>query len=261
MDNPITGRDEPGGLDHLPLPYYASTERAIPPLDEVRARVPGWGVDLDYDERTSVPMEDFDPGATGAHWTFPERQPERWPRERSPEHAMVTPVFGTACPPRGISGAIRRYAYTLGEGKSSHWLLLMAADRVDVLESSIESALKGHPDNPLSETGVIAEFKRHGIRSRFGKHRADVKHQPLDALIVAAPWLLAGYAAFAAGRALARSFGDADADVPRSNRMRPRTAPSPRETNPRETPYREVRYDEPPYGDPRTRGPQGRDRF
>lgn len=174
MDNPIAGYDEPRGQDHLPLPYYASTERATAPLDEVRRRIPGWGVDLDYDERSAVPMEDYDPGATGAHWTFPERQPERWPRERSPEHGILPPVFGTACPPRGISGAIRKYAYTLGEGKSSHWLLLMAADRVDVLESSLESALKGRPDNPLTETGVIAELKRHGLRSRIGKHRADV---------------------------------------------------------------------------------------
>lgn len=196
--------------EDVPLPYRAATTRATPPMEEVRRTIPGWGVDLDYEERTSVPMEDFDPGATGAHWHFPERQPEHWPRERSPEHLMLTPVFGTVCPPKGLSGMIRRYAYTLGEGKSSHWLLLLAADRVDVLESAVESALKGEPDNPLSETGVIAEFKRHGIRSRLGKHRVDVKHQPLDALIVAAPWLIAGYAAYRAGRALAGMGRDDD---------------------------------------------------
>ena len=200
MENPIEGHNKPEGQDHLPLPYWASTTRATPPLDEVRQRIPGWGVDLNYDERTSVPMEDFDPGATGAHWHFPERQPEHWPRERSPEHGMLTPVFGTVCPPRGLSGIIRKYAYTLGEGKSSHWLLLMAADRVDVLESMVESTLRGKPDNPITETGVIAEFTRGGIRSRVGQNRADTKHQPLDALIVAAPWLIAGYVGFAAAR-------------------------------------------------------------
>lgn len=204
--------------EEVPLPYRAATTRATPPLDEVRRAIPHWGVDLDYDERTAVPMEDFDPGATGAHWHFPERQPERWPRERSPEHMMLTPVFGTACPPRGISGAIRRYAYTLGEGKASHWLLLMAADRVDVLESTLESALGGEPDNPLTETGVVAELTRHGIRSRVGQGRVDVKHQPLDALIVAAPWLLAGYAAYRAGSALARTLSGDDDDAPRARR-------------------------------------------
>lgn len=206
MENPDAGPYAPTGQDHLPLPYYAATTRATPPMEEVRRRIPGWGVDLGYDDRPAVPMEDFDPGATGAHWRFPERQPERWPRERSPEHGMLTPVFGTACPPRGVSGAIRKYAYTLGEGKSSHWLLLMAADRVDVLEGAVESALRGRPDNPVTETGVVAELTRHGLRSRLGKKRADVKHQALDPLIVAAPWLVAGYGAFVLGRGVARAL-------------------------------------------------------
>jgi hypothetical protein len=64
---------------------------------------------------------------------------------------------------------IRKYAYTLGEGKASHWLLLMAADRVDVVESMVESTLRGKPDNPITETGVVAEFTRGGISSRVGQ--------------------------------------------------------------------------------------------
>jgi hypothetical protein len=195
-------QNTPAVREDLPLPYRAATTRATPPLDEVRRRIPGWGVDLDYDERSAVPQEDFDPGATGAHWDFPERQPELWPRERSPEHAMLTPVFGTVSPPRGISGAIRKYAYTLGEGKSSHWLLLMAADRVDVVESMVESALQGKPDNPLTESGVKAEFTRHGVASRMGQGRVDLKHQWMDPLIVAAPWLLAGWVGYSAGKSL-----------------------------------------------------------
>lgn len=186
------------------MPYTAEKPANTPPLDEVRSRIPGWGVDLNYRDRPAVPQERFDPSMTGAHWHFPERQPERRPRERSPEHKFLTPVFGTACPPRGLSGIFRKYAYTLGEGKSSHWLLLLAADRVDVLESAVESALRGKPDNPITESGVVAEFTRGGIRSRVGQGRADVKHQPLDALIVAAPWLIAGYVGFSAAQALTR---------------------------------------------------------
>ena len=49
----------------------------------LRARIPGWGVDLDPNDRPSVPKLKFDPDATGAHWDLPERQPEKWPRERS----------------------------------------------------------------------------------------------------------------------------------------------------------------------------------
>ncbi len=33
------------------------------------------------------------------------------PRERSIEHGMLPPVFGTAQPLHGVSGAIRRHAY------------------------------------------------------------------------------------------------------------------------------------------------------
>jgi len=188
------------------MPYTADWPRARPPLEEVKARIPGWGVDLDYRDRPAVPQERFDPAVTGAHWDFPERQEEHRPRERSPEHKFLTPVFGTACPPRGLSGLMRKYAYTLGEGKASHWLILLAADRVDVLESTVEAALRGRPDNPLTETGVVAEFKRHGIRSRLEGHRVDNKHQWMDALIVAAPWVVAGYGAYALGRRVARSL-------------------------------------------------------
>jgi hypothetical protein len=82
-------------------------------------------------------------------------------------------------------------------------MLLMAADRVDVVESALEGAFKGEPDNPLSETGLIAEFKHHGIRSRAFRKRGDLNHQWMDPLIVAAPWVLAGFLAYRAGKALA----------------------------------------------------------
>ena len=51
--------------------------------DALRERIPGWGVDLDPKDRPSVPKLQSDPDGNGAHWDFPERQPETWPRERS----------------------------------------------------------------------------------------------------------------------------------------------------------------------------------
>ena len=157
-----------------------------PPLPEtteqLRARIPGWGADLDPADRPSVPRERFDL-ATGAHWDFPERQPEKWPRERSIEHKFLPPVFGTSCPPRGLSGAIRRYAYAkYSEGRAAHWLLLLAADRVDALE---------HSPRRLP-TGLRSEFGN----SR-GKNRVDTVHQPLDPFIVAAPWIIGAGIAYA----------------------------------------------------------------
>jgi hypothetical protein len=158
--------------------------------DQLRARIPGWGVDLDPKIRPAVPRLQRLEGLTGAHWEFPERQPEKWPRERSIEHKSLTPVFGTACPPHGLSGVIRKHAYKkYSEGRAAHWLLLMAADRVDSVESSLQSFLSGHPDNPITETGVLAEFSHHGLQSRIGTKRTDVKHQILDPIIITGPWL------------------------------------------------------------------------
>ena len=65
----------------------------------------------------------------------------------------------------------------------------MAGDRVDTLDSGLRSLLTLHPDNPITETGVLAEVKRHGLRSRPGRNRADVKHHWMDPLIVGAPWV------------------------------------------------------------------------
>ncbi|MDT4894530.1 MAG: hypothetical protein QOE97_3565 [Pseudonocardiales bacterium] len=172
--------------------------------EQLRARIPGWGADLDPHDRPSVPKLQHMADRTGAHWEFPDRQPEKWPRERSIEHESLTPVFGTACPPHGLSGAIRKFSYkNYSEGRAAHWLLLVAADRVDSVGSSFRSFLTPHPDNPITETGVLAEFSHHGLSSRLGHKRTDVKHQLLDPLIVGGPWLLRGGLAFYLIRALA----------------------------------------------------------
>ena len=179
------------------MAYTADKPVLAESSDELRARIPGWGVDLDPKDRPSVPRERFDPDLSGAHWDFPERQPEKWRRERSIEHEFLTPVFGTSCPPKGVSGVMRKYAYSAySEGRAAHWLLLVAADRVDSLESHLRSFLTLRPDNPITETGVLSELSHHGIASRVGKKRADLVHQPLDAIIVGGPWVVAGRVAY-----------------------------------------------------------------
>jgi hypothetical protein len=171
--------------------------------EQLRARIPGWGADLDPKDRPSVPKLQLQEDRSGAHWDFPERQPEKWPRERSIEHKFLTPVFGTSCPPKGLSGALRRLSYRrYSEGRAAHWLLLLAADRVDAWESHLRSFATSRPDNPITQTGVLSEFSRHGLSSRVGKKRADVKHHLADPVIVAGPWLLAGGIAFSAIRRL-----------------------------------------------------------
>jgi hypothetical protein len=190
------------------MAYTAGRPQQGPSSDELRARIPGWGADLDPKDRPAVPRERFDPGASGAHWDFPERQEEKWPRERAIEHKFLTPVFGTSCPPKGLSGAMRKYAYRkYSEARAAHWLVLIAADRVDAWESHLRSFATLHPDNPVTETGVLSEFSRHGISSRLGKKRADLSHQWIDPLIIAGPWALAAGAAVAVARTLAKRRG------------------------------------------------------
>jgi hypothetical protein len=195
------------------MPYGPDKPPLAETSEQLRARIPGWGVDLDPKDRPSVPRLQFQEDLSGAHWEVPERQPERWPRERSVEHQMLTPVFGTSSPPRGVSGVMRRYAYRRhSEAKAAHWLILLAADRVDAWESHLQSFLTLRPDNPITETGVLSEFSHHGLASRLGKRRADLVHQPLDLIVVAGPWILAGAAAYAGVRKLIRPRARAPRD-------------------------------------------------
>lgn len=190
--------------DDPELYTYTQTKPPLPrPLEEVRATIPGWGADLDPHDRPAFPREQPQPDHSGAHWAFPERQPETYPRERSIEHAFLTPVFGTSCPPRGLSGKVRRYAYArYSEGRAAHWLLLIAADRIDTKEAALRSFVSRRPDNPITQTGTTAEFSRNGLRSRVGRNRTDLVHQALDPVIVAGPWVLGGWLAYRAVKRL-----------------------------------------------------------
>jgi hypothetical protein len=181
------------------VPAYTQDHPPVPNSDDLRARIPGWGADLDKADRPSVPKLQF--LETGAHWDFPERQPEKWPRERSIEHRFLTPVFGTAQPPSGLSGVVRKFAYKFSEGRAAHWLILLYADRVDAAEHHLRSLASLHPDNPITQTGVKAEFTHDGIRSRFRAKRIDRKHFWIDPILIGGPWFLS---AFVIGRLLRR---------------------------------------------------------
>jgi hypothetical protein len=191
----------------LPIAYVPGRDRQRETADQLRARIPGWGVDLDPANRPSTPKLQFREDLTGARWEFPERQPETWPRERSIEHAFLTPVFGTAQPPKGLSGAIRKFSYaTYSEARIGHWLLLLLADRVDAWESHLASLATLRPDNPITETGVKAEFTHGGLSSRLGRRRTDLVHQPLDPVVVAGPWVVAVAGAVLGVRKLVRAL-------------------------------------------------------
>lgn len=188
--------------DDLPTPYVADRARARETAEQLRARIPGWGADLDPADRPSYPRLRYDPDTTGAHWRFPERQPGADDRERSVEHAFVTPVFGTAQPLHGVSGAVRRTAYRrFSEGRLAHWLLLIVGDRIDATGAHLRSLATGRPDLPA--TGVRGELTADGSARRG---RSDRRHQWLDPVVAAGPWVAAAGATALGVRRVARAL-------------------------------------------------------
>lgn len=108
----------------------------------LRNEVQGWGADLDPQDRPAYPKERTPPRLDGVHWDQPDQQVPTVEIFVSPERPGLTPVFGTSAPPRGLSGVIRRWAYARSENDVRHWLMLMFADRVDVVEGLMADARK-----------------------------------------------------------------------------------------------------------------------
>jgi hypothetical protein len=113
-------------------------EQDMTTAEQVHADIPGWGVDGDPRMRPGVPMMLKPEPRGGAHWEQPERQPPPdFPVFTRAELDELTPAFGTAAPPKGLSGVLRRVAYAIPENRVRHVMLLLMADRVDVLESRL----------------------------------------------------------------------------------------------------------------------------
>ena len=110
----------------------------MPRKQQTKARA----VDASRRNRPGVPME---------------RPPEPLAGSRTPiepQHADVKvfkhesradlpPVYGTAQPPAGLSGLLRKWAYGYPDNLTRHWMMLMLADRVDVLEHNVRRSLRG----------------------------------------------------------------------------------------------------------------------
>lgn len=120
-------------------------------------KVNGWGADLDPRDRPAVPKEKPSNVDT-PRGILPARQVAKIKIHKSPEQPDLTPVFGTSCPPRGLSGKIRDFAYQYSEGKMRHWFALMLADRVDVVEGLMADIARGKIPNFYKEAGLSTEF-------------------------------------------------------------------------------------------------------
>jgi hypothetical protein len=125
-----------------------------------KSQVKGWGIDADADNNPTYPIKNYT-GADHERLNY-ERATQQTPIVevlRSNERPELTRVFGTSTPPSGLSGRLRRYAFKFSEGSSAHWLTLILADRVNVLEGIIDDLRHGIVPNIFSERGWKAEWK------------------------------------------------------------------------------------------------------
>jgi hypothetical protein len=122
--------------------------------------IPGWGVDADPTNNPTYPMRHVEDQETrGLHWARPEQQSPEVEILRSIEHNRLPAVVGTSAPPAGLSGAIRRYAFRRSESDWWHWLLLMGADRINVIEGVAQDLARGRVPNIPGEMGAGAEWQ------------------------------------------------------------------------------------------------------
>jgi hypothetical protein len=125
------------------------------------SHIKGWGIDADPKNDPTYPMKPHrtDAEQTGYSWERPTLQPETVEVLQSNERPNLTAVFGTSTPPSGLSGMIRRYAFKYSEGHWGHWIPLLLADRVNVVEGVIDDLRHGHVPNIFAEKGWKAEWK------------------------------------------------------------------------------------------------------
>lgn len=122
--------------------------------------IPGWGVDTDPKNNPTYPMRHIEDQKTrGLTWQRPPLQQPQVEVLRSIEHNRLPAVVGTSTPPSGLSGAIRRYAFRRSESDWWHWLLLMGADRINVVEGVIEDLVAGKVPNVPAEMGAKSEWQ------------------------------------------------------------------------------------------------------
>ena len=124
------------------------------------AHIKGWGVDADPKNDPTYPMKKRNNGEhAGYSWERPAQQPINVEVLHSIERPNVTAVFGTSKPPRGLSGMIRRFAFKYSESSYGHWLPLILADRVNVLEGNLADLAHGRIPNIFAERGWKAEWQ------------------------------------------------------------------------------------------------------
>ena len=133
------------------------------------SQIKGWGVDANPKNDPTYPMKKRNNGEhAGYSWERPSQQPKSVEVLHSNERPNLTAAFGTSTPPSGLSGMIRRFAFKYSENSYGHWLPLMLADRVNMVEGLLDDISYGKVPNIFGEMGWKAEWKhnRKGLVTR-----------------------------------------------------------------------------------------------
>lgn len=150
----------------------------MPPTHRDHSHIQAWGVDLERSNRPAVPMERTPPRLEGVHWDEPEQQPQHVEVLVSRERQGMPPVFGTSVPPNGPSAGLRRKAFEYTENNIKHWLLLIAADRVDVMEGRAEDFKQLPRHHPVAAAALIGGVALLGMWMQ--RRRDSARHREMQ---------------------------------------------------------------------------------
>jgi hypothetical protein len=121
--------------------------------------ITGWGVDADPANDPTYPYRDRSKDDHSGEWVRPPVQRADVEILQSIEHVRRPAVVGTSTPPSGISGMVRRVAFTYSESHWLHWLMLMGADRINVVEGIVQDLGRAKIPNIPAEMGIRSEWK------------------------------------------------------------------------------------------------------
>jgi hypothetical protein len=130
----------------------------------------GWGADADPKNDPTYSYRDRSADDRSGEWTRPRQQEPDVEILQSIEHKQLPAVFGTSSPPKWISGMMRRAAFRWSESHWAHWLLLMGADRVNMVEGLVEDLAHARIPNIPKEMGSKAEWEHNksGLAKKVG---------------------------------------------------------------------------------------------
>lgn len=123
------------------------------------ATIPGWGVDADPKNDPTYPYRDRSQDDHSGSWKRPPQQNAEVEILQSIEHKQRPAVVGTSTPPSGLSGVLRRLAFRKSESNLLHWMLLLGADRINVVEGVLQDLGRARVPNIPGEMGARAEWR------------------------------------------------------------------------------------------------------